>query len=417
MAIRIIIPGSRWNGTAAAPGRGGVSTLPSFSFPSDGAVVISGATRAATATSHGSTASAAGSSGVVDVSLFDGEITASSVGVKASALAGHGAATGGISEVSILNLQALGQHITGGRAALGGWGTLSVDKRTLDTTGPAGAKAFNASVSGLVVSLSKPHGGLPAGTRIEIAVAQAGSLVAPLTPVSPGTSRVDPLPGDRPQLLPATTGPLLGVHQVLLPPLTAGPFVFPVFGHTSYSDDFGTLAPGVSYVHGTTIHGSLGEPLVAVATGTLFDVGWSRSGGNRMWLRDRAGNAFYYAHLSAFATLAVEGARVQAGQVIGFMGDTGEVQGAPMVLGFEVHPVSLLYLAAQGAVDPNPYLATWRPVGSVALTSGPGWAPSVPGTMRAPEPGAVLVSSSDISSAGALGSAVLRRALGTSNSG
>ena len=32
---------------------------------------------------------------------------------------------------------------------------------------------------------------------------------------------------------------------------------------------------------------------------------------------------------------------------------------------FEVRPVSLLFLGSQGAVDPGPYLASWRPVASI----------------------------------------------------
>ena len=32
-------------------------------------------------------------------------------------------------------------------------------------------------------------------------------------------------------------------------------------------------------------------------------------GGQRLWLRDRAGNYFYFAHLSAFSDAAAEGAR------------------------------------------------------------------------------------------------------------
>ena len=44
----------------------------------------------------------------------------------------------------------------------------------------------------------------------------------------------------------------------------------------------------------------LGTPLLAVADGTIFSVGWNDLGGYRLWLRDRQGNQFYYAHLSAF---------------------------------------------------------------------------------------------------------------------
>jgi hypothetical protein len=100
--------------------------------------------------------------------------------------------------------------------------------------------------------------------------------------------------------------------------------------------------------------------------------------------------------------------------VIGFMGDTGASDGETNHLEFEIHPVSLLYLGSQGAVDPGPYLATWRRPSSVALAPSTGFAPNVRATATAPVPGAMLVSSATIASAGvaALPGGVNRRAGG-----
>ena len=64
---------------------------------------------------------------------------------------------------------------------------------------------------------------------------------------------------------------------------------------------------------------------------------------------DSQGNQFYYAHLSAFSTTAVNGAHVKAGQVIGFMGNTGDARGTPYHLHFEVHLNGV-------PVNPRPYL-------------------------------------------------------------
>ena len=63
---------------------------------------------------------------------------------------------------------------------------------------------------------------------------------------------------------------------------------------------------------------------------------WNTIGGYRFWLFDKYGNAFYHAHLSAFAPLAQDGARVHQGDVIGFVGHTGDAQGTPDHLHFEV---------------------------------------------------------------------------------
>ena len=112
--------------------------------------------------------------------------------------------------------------------------------------------------------------------------------------------------------------------------------------------------------HGDDIFAPLGAPLLAVAHGTVFSVGWNKIGGWRLWLRDDKGWEYYYAHLSAYSPLAVNGAVVSAGDVLGFVGNTGDAQGTPYHLHFEVHPVRLLGLGYDGAVDPTKYLDAWR---------------------------------------------------------
>ncbi len=49
------------------------------------------------------------------------------------------------------------------------------------------------------------------------------------------------------------------------------------------------------------------------------------------------------------------------------MGDTGNSGGAQTHLHFEVHPVSMLFLGKDGAVDPGAYLASWRHLASLAV--------------------------------------------------
>jgi hypothetical protein len=184
-----------------------------------------------------------------------------------------------------------------------------------------------------------------------------------------------------------------------------------VYGASSYIDTYGSARSDVTYHHGDDIFGQLGQPLLACADGTVFSVGWNKIGGNRLWILDEQGNQFYYAHLSAFSTAAVNGARVKAGQVVGFMGNTGDAEGTPYHLHFEVHPVSLLYLGYDGAVDPTPYLDAWSHQRDLPFPAAAGWAPSVPGGPAAPEPGAILLGMTDISTADGLDPASLARAL------
>ena len=135
-----------------------------------------------------------------------------------------------------------------------------------------------------------------------------------------------------------------------------------MYGTSSFVDTFGAFRGNVSgdWHHGDDIFAPVGTPLLAVADGLVFSVGWNSVGGWRLWLRDARGNEFYYAHLSAYSPLAVDGAVVRAGDVLGFVGDTGDAEGTPSHLHFEIHPVALLGRGYDGAVDPTTYLESWR---------------------------------------------------------
>ena len=73
--------------------------------------------------------------------------------------------------------------------------------------------------------------------------------------------------------------------------------------------------------------------------------------------------------------------------------------------------MSMLFLGSNSAVDPGPYLESWRHVASLAFPVAAGWVPKVPGTVSAPPPGAALIGVADISTADGLDPASLRRAV------
>ena len=54
-------------------------------------------------------------------------------------------------------------------------------------------------------------------------------------------------------------------------------------------------------------------------------MGWNKVGGNRLWLRDGQGNLFYFAHLSAFTPLAVNGNKVTTESLTKWI-ETGDSQ-------------------------------------------------------------------------------------------
>ena len=150
---------------------------------------------------------------------------------------------------------------------------------------------------------------------------------------------------------------------------------------------------------------------VAVADGTVFSVGWNDLGGNRLWLRDLNGNEFYYAHFSAYSPLAVEGRSVAAGDVIGFVGDTGDAEGGSPHLHFEIHPAAMIGLGYDGVVAPYPILLAWRREEDISFAAGRIYIPSGPGATTLPPPGAVLLQADDIASTSGLVPGALERAL------
>ena len=136
--------------------------------------------------------------------------------------------------------------------------------------------------------------------------------------------------------------------------LTSPGYVFPVAGGAHYGHDFGNFRADTGFHEGSDLFAPEGTPLVAVQSGVLHNVGWNRLGGWRLWVEDAHGNWFYYAHLSAYSPIAKDDAHVNAGDVIGFVGNTGDAQGGPTHVHFEIHP------GGQWAVPPYDYLQAWQ---------------------------------------------------------
>jgi murein DD-endopeptidase MepM/ murein hydrolase activator NlpD len=433
--VRIVVPGAEGGSAAgvAAPPQAG-ATLDGWSY-GDGAVSV-GATSTDARTGRGSgSATANGSATVGSVSLFGGEITVDGVAVKASAGASGSGAQGSLADSSLSNLVVLGQSLQAAsnqRVELADWGYAVLLEQAV-VREDAARRGYRGFVSGLHVVLTKEHSGLPAGTEITIGYAEAAASAPRPAPAQPSPQPQpdppgsgggggggaggggggggsgsgsppppvsqqprDPVPtppGSNPTPPPVVKSPPPDVR----PKLTDRGYVFPVYGQASFTDDFAAARATTGWHHGNDIFAPLGAPLLAVTDGTLFLVGWNDVGGNRLWLRDAAGNEFYYAHLSAFSPLAREGAQVKAGDVIGFVGTTGDAAGTPPHLHFEIHPRELLWMGYDGVVNPYPYLTAWLRLDDIAFG---GWTPQ-PGS--APQPGAVLLQAEDISTLSGLG--------------
>ena len=136
--------------------------------------------------------------------------------------------------------------------------------------------------------------------------------------------------------------------------LFARGFAFPVGGPHTFADTFGApRMTGTVYEHlheGTDIFAAYGTPLVACERGVVTRVGSDTLGGTKLWLVGASGTRYYYAHLSSFAEGVAEGMVVSPGDVVGYVGNTGNALTTPPHLHFEVHP------GGGPAVNPFPLL-------------------------------------------------------------
>jgi Peptidase family M23 len=140
--------------------------------------------------------------------------------------------------------------------------------------------------------------------------------------------------------------------------------IFPVMGRVTYIDDFGAPRGGGTH-QGNDLMAAKRSPAVAAEAGTVKYWTTSRAAGCMLYLYGESGTIYYYIHLNNDLTLKNDnrgkcvrgvaytvknGARVQAGQQVAYVGDSGDANGIASHLHFEVHP------GGGRAVSPYPSL-------------------------------------------------------------
>ena len=225
----------------------------------------------------------------------------------------------------------------------------------------AGTVVANRGGAGLIVTLTADVRGLPGrhedhrGRRVGERDAAACATPAPTADRArrepTATETATPTATPRPRRPAGYKRRLMGRS-----------FVFPVGGPTRIDGPFGAFRAQTGSHQGNDLFADFGTPVVAVADGTVENVGSLKISGNRLWVYADSGDQFFYAHLSSFAPDAVNGRHVEAGTVLGYTGNTGDAEPTPPHLHFEIHP------EGGDAVDPNPFLVAWQKRAGAALT-------------------------------------------------
>ncbi len=131
-------------------------------------------------------------------------------------------------------------------------------------------------------------------------------------------------------------------------------------------DDFGEARPGGRH-QGIDIVAPKRAPALAAEAGKVKFWGRSATAGCMLYLYGSSGTTYYYIHLNndltrgndnrgkcvagtAYARGLKTGAKVTAGQVVGYVGDSGDANGIHSHLHFELHP------NGGRAVDPYAWL-------------------------------------------------------------
>jgi murein DD-endopeptidase MepM/ murein hydrolase activator NlpD len=100
---------------------------------------------------------------------------------------------------------------------------------------------------------------------------------------------------------------------------------------------------------GIDIFAKRGTPVISSTEGIVMQIGTNRLGGLVVWVMGPGRQRHYYAHLDGYAEDVEAGMRIEAGRVLGYVGDTGNAKGTPPHLHYGVYDIG-------GAINPFPLL-------------------------------------------------------------
>ncbi|MDP8938035.1 MAG: M23 family metallopeptidase [Actinomycetota bacterium] len=225
-------------------------------------------------------------------------------------------------------------------------------------------------VDKLVPTTTAPPAAAPAGPAPAApgpAAKAPPAPVAPPTTAQPADSRV--VPPDAQRIIDSVrrTGPrnttalldalrrLQDVGFTAEEAAVLGMGRFPVGGPADYRDDWleARFGPPFHLHQGTDIFAARGTPVRAPADGAVRFVEEGGLGGLSAYVTTGDGTFYYMTHLNGFNRKIGSGSRVKQGEVIAYVGNTGNAANGAPHLHFEIHP------GGGAAVNPKPFLDTW----------------------------------------------------------
>lgn len=150
------------------------------------------------------------------------------------------------------------------------------------------------------------------------------------------------------KILSGVTAHGVSMREALLS--VAGPF--PVAGLAWWTNDWHACRDGCTRFHkGLDIFAETGTPLVAAADGVVTQKGIGELAGLYVEIEDAAGVEYFYAHMSRWGDVQV-GQQVAVGDVLGYVGNTGNAIFTPPHVHFEYQPNG-------EPVPPKPFVDRW----------------------------------------------------------
>ncbi|MGH8900607.1 MAG: murein hydrolase activator EnvC family protein [Egibacteraceae bacterium] len=130
-----------------------------------------------------------------------------------------------------------------------------------------------------------------------------------------------------------------------------GVYACPMASPYVFRDTWGAARSGGRRHRGVDMFAPYGGNVYAITSGVITRKANGGLGGIGLYLKGDDGNVYYYAHLARIVPGYGPGRRVQAGELIGYNGNTGNARGGPAHVHMEVRP------GGGGTINPYPYSA------------------------------------------------------------